>query len=69
MYMINRRINGKVEILKDSNSTANKLFDDYETAENFAKKLNSRTHSNKQWSVTKIENNPKVFNLSKEANK
>ena len=67
MYMINRKVNGQTEILKDSNSTSNKVFHDYDTAKTFAQKLNSRTHSNKQWSVTKIQNIPNAFKKYNEA--
>lgn len=62
MFIIARKIKGKIEFLKDSNSTSNRVFHNYSNAETFVRKLNSRTHSNKQWYVMKYKNNQKLFN-------
>ncbi|MRG87604.1 hypothetical protein [Salinibacillus xinjiangensis] len=51
MYIILRELEGKTEILKDSNRNSNKTFHHYSEAEVFAKKLNTHTHSDKKWCV------------------
>ncbi len=51
MYLIVRKVKGKAEILKDSNSTSNKIFHNFSSANTFEKKLNFHTHSHKRWWV------------------
>ncbi|KGX83398.1 hypothetical protein N783_03795 [Pontibacillus marinus BH030004 = DSM 16465] len=54
MYVISRIVMGTEETLKNSNSNSNKIFHNFSSAENFAKKLNLHTHSDKKWGVKKI---------------
>ncbi len=55
MYLIVRVVKGKTEILKNSNSTSNKIFHTYYSADIFAKKLNFHTHSDKKWRVKEMK--------------
>ncbi|MBR7554032.1 hypothetical protein ACFFJI_02285 [Allobacillus sp. GCM10007491] len=55
MYIVARNVNGRTEYLKDSSSTSNKTFDDFSIAENFVKKLNTHTQSDKKWYVMELE--------------
>ncbi|MFB9974163.1 hypothetical protein FPQ10_06270 [Allobacillus sp. SKP2-8] len=65
MYIIARKVNGKTEFLKDSSSTSNKKFDDFSAAENFVRKLNSHTKSNKKWYITEVKDEQRNETLPK----
>lgn len=49
-----RNVDGETEILKDSNSTANKIFIESSEANLLVKKLNENTDGRMQWFVRKM---------------
>lgn len=51
MFIIIRKVEGKIEILKHSNSPFYKTFSNFSSAKCFANKLNSYTSLDKQWDV------------------